>query len=242
MPAETAKPSERVAIIGAVKTYLGFFTLVVLVVEAVLGALALKTDGQNQLVALYGMLAVIVLLIGVVSFFAYRKPESLLSGEHAPAGPAPGQAFCLAVSGYWWERIVPGDASAISFVEIRPETATASLKMKGNAYTATGELVAVWETVASCVNPAESKIFYYWEGHHPARPNEPYEGFGEISFQDFAGGLNSGTGIFSDSNLTDMKSTTRKSVEFRRSTSSETTLMQAGDPRQVAELVRGKLA
>ena len=68
------KSPDRVAIISAVKTYLGFFVLIVLVVETVLSTLALKTQGQNQLIALYGMLFVIVVLIAVVSFFAYRKP------------------------------------------------------------------------------------------------------------------------------------------------------------------------
>ena len=238
------KSPDRVAIITAVKTYLGFFVLVVLVVETVLGALALKTQGQNQLVALYGMLFVIVALIAVVSFFAYRKPDALLRtvASHATPEMQSLQDFCSRISGHWWERIKPDEPSAISFVEIRPDLATSTVKMKGNAYSRDGELAAVWESIASCINPSERKIFYYWEGRHPSRPNEPYEGFGEISFHEFSNRIDSGVGIFSDTNVTDMKSTTKKSVEFRRSAEPEIQVMQEGNDKFISEMVRKKLA
>ena len=245
MPQKLAKQKspDRVAIIAAVKTYLGFFVLVVLVVEAVLGALALKTQGQNQLVALYGMLFVIAALVAVVSFFAYRKPEALLrtAASHATPEMQSLQDFCSRISGHWWERIKPDEPSAISFVEIRPDSATSTVKMKGNAYSRDGKLAAVWESIASCINPSERKIFYYWEGRHPSRPNEPYEGFGEISFHDFSDRIDSGVGIFSDTNVTDMKSTTKKSVEFRRSAAPEIQVMQEGNDKFISEMVRKKL-
>ncbi len=81
---KTKKTSSRVAIINAVKTPLGFFVLVVLVVEVALGGLAAKAEGENQLVALYGMLVVVLALIAVVAFFSYRRPEALI-GERPPA-------------------------------------------------------------------------------------------------------------------------------------------------------------
>ena len=64
MPTKSKKQKspERVAIINAVKTYIGFFVLIVLVIESVLGAIALNTEGQNQLVALYGMLFIVLVL------------------------------------------------------------------------------------------------------------------------------------------------------------------------------------
>jgi len=245
MPTKPPKQriSDRVAIISAVKTYLGFFVLVVLVVEAVLGALALKTQGENQLVALYGMLFVIVALIAVVSFFAYRKPEALLRTVAATATSEVQsmQDFCSRISGHWWERIIPDEPSAISFVEIRPDWATSTVKMKGNAYTRAGELAANWESVASCINPGERKIFYYWKGLHPSRPKEPFEGFGEISFREFSNQIDSGDGVFSDTNVIDMKSTTKKSVEFRRSVTSEIQVMQEGNDKVISEMVRKKL-
>ncbi len=237
------KSSDRVEIISAVKTYLGFFVLIVLVVEAVLGALALKTEGENQLVALYGMLFVIVALIVVVSFFAYRKPEALLRTVAATTSSEVQamQDFFSRISGHWWERIIPDESSAISFVEIRPDGATSTVKMKGTAYTKAGVLAANWESVASCINPAERKVFYYWKGLHPARPKEPFEGFGEISFREFSNRFDSGDGVFSDTNVIDMKSTTKKSVEFRRSAPSEIQVMLEGNDKLISEMVRKKL-
>jgi hypothetical protein len=79
--------SSRVSIINAVRTPPGFFVLVVLVVEVALGGLAARTGGQNQLVALYGMLFVVLALIAVVAFFAYRRPEAL-TGERPPVSNA----------------------------------------------------------------------------------------------------------------------------------------------------------
>ena len=240
----TSEPSkqqntDRVAIIGAVKTYLGFFVLIVLVVEAVLGALALRTQGQNQLVALYGMLFVFAALIAVVSFFAYLKPDALLRSIQDVQSL---QDFSNRISGHWWERINPDEPSAISFVEIRPDPATSAVKMKGNAYSKGGELAAIWESVASCINPSERKLFYYWKGWHPSRPNEPYEGFGEVSFHDSTGRMDSGVGFFSDTNLTDMKSTTKKSLKFRRCEGVDVQVMQEGCDKSISEMVRNKLA
>ena len=235
--------TNRVDIIGAVKTYLGFFVLLVLVVEAVLGALALK-EGPNQLVALYGMLFVIVALIAVVSFFAYSKPETLLRTFGA-AGSAevqsPPQDFCERIAGHWWEWLTPDEPNAISFIQIGPDRATNTVRMTGRAYTRAGKFSATWRSIAACLNPGEHKVFYYWDGRHPARPNEPFEGFGEISFQVFANRFEAGSGIFSDTNVTDMKSTTKKTVELRRSTSSEIQIMQEGDEARIGDLVRKKL-
>lgn len=68
----------RVGIIGAVQTPLGFFTLVVLVVEGILGSLAGTTfSGTERSTALYGMLAIIGALIIVVACFAVFRPEAL---------------------------------------------------------------------------------------------------------------------------------------------------------------------
>ena len=62
---------DRVEIISAVKTYLGFFVLVVLVVETVLGALALKIQGDNQLVVLAHI------ALGVVDRDQFRRESQL---------------------------------------------------------------------------------------------------------------------------------------------------------------------
>lgn len=235
--------TDRVAIISAVKTYLGFFVLLVLVVEAVLGTIALQAEGSNQLVALYGMLSVIGVLIVVVSFFAYRKPDALLRGiaSHQEQDLQSAQNFSRRIAGYWWERIQPDEPSAISMVEIYPDPATYAVKMKGNVYNKRGELTAFWESVACCINTAEGKLFYYWKGWHPLRPNEPYEGFGEISFNQSTDVIDSGMGFFSDTNLTNMKSTTKKSIVFRRCEEQDIHIMRTGKDKSVSELILAQL-
>jgi hypothetical protein len=55
---------------------LGFFTLVVLVVEGILGSVA-AFSGTERSTALYGMLSIIGALIIVVAGFAVFRPEAL---------------------------------------------------------------------------------------------------------------------------------------------------------------------
>lgn len=82
----------RVGIINTVKTPLGFFTLIVLVSEVILGGLATKAAGTNFTVLLIGMLLVLFALIGAVVFVELRRPtdrtnrdEPLLT-KQAPSG------------------------------------------------------------------------------------------------------------------------------------------------------------
>lgn len=237
------------SLINAVKTYLGFFVLLTLVVEASLGALALNSSGAIQLLAVSGMLLVILLLIGVVSLFAYKKPEALLrsmaSHDAAAAGSfddTPAGVFCRELAGCWWEAIKPDDASALSLMNICPDPASSGLKLSGKAYDLQGNLNAVWESLASCINPGEKKLFYYWRGWHPAKPNEPFEGFGELVFQNSGSGIHNGMGVFSDTNLTQLNSTTRKTVQLHRATADEAALLQQTNARTVAEHIRQKLS
>ncbi len=67
----------RAQIIETVQTPLGFFVLVVLVVEAILGVVAGFSEPAAQTVAVYGMLALIASLILIVSVLSYIRPEAL---------------------------------------------------------------------------------------------------------------------------------------------------------------------
>lgn len=83
--------SNRVGIIRTVQTPLGFFVLVVLVVEAMLGTIAYTSNGQNTTFALLGMVVILALLIAVVAWMAYYRPEAL-TGRRPPAPDSPIQA------------------------------------------------------------------------------------------------------------------------------------------------------
>ena len=86
---ESSTPSSRVGLIRAVNTPLGFFVLIVLVIEAILGTLAGMSSGFDRTLSLVGMLVIIFALVAVVAFMAYYRPEAL-SGLRPP--PLPVQA------------------------------------------------------------------------------------------------------------------------------------------------------
>ena len=76
----TEKLTTRLDLIQTVKTPLGFFTLVVLIVEVIFGVAANFSEGSDRTYLIIGMLLLIFSLIVVVSVFAYLRPEAL-SGE-----------------------------------------------------------------------------------------------------------------------------------------------------------------
>lgn len=243
MPAagqKRAKTSERTEIIQAVKNPINFFVLVLLLlVEVGLGSLAVRAKGENQLIVSYGILVIIMALIVVVSLLAWKRPSALLGeGAEITTDLSKLRDFCKGISGEWWERIRPDTPSALSWVEITPHLGKTTVRLTGQSYGLDGSLAATWESVASCVNPDERKVFYQWRGLHPLRPQEPYEGFGEI---DFAESLDRGSGAFLDTNLVNLASTTRKSVVFVRSAKAETEIVNKGDTGAIADLVRKKL-
>jgi hypothetical protein len=79
VPTEPSKPgSSWLDLIRAVRTPLGFFVLVVLVVEALLGTLVFHTDGADRTLALSGSLGLIAALVGVVAVLAYYRASALV--------------------------------------------------------------------------------------------------------------------------------------------------------------------
>jgi hypothetical protein len=181
------------------------------------------------------------LLLAIEIWKRRRWPPEIETSQSAWDRTARG--FCDRVAGYWWERIHPDDASAISFLQIEPDQAVANtIRIKGRAFDLGGGLAAVWETVAACINSDQKKVFYYWKGSQRKKPTDPYEGFGEIIFFESRDAINTGSGFFSDTNLIDFKTTTKKSVEFRRSTDQEEVkVMHDIDNNQITSLVLNKL-
>jgi hypothetical protein len=165
----------------------------------------------------------------------FRIEKSELAAHQELSG------FCAGITGCWWERVKPAGTTAISFVTIEHDAQTGTVKLKGRGYGSDGALVAPWASVATCVNRDDNKVFYYWRGSVLDRPTEPYEGFGEVSFRGPAGSFDSGEGMFSDTNLTDLKRTTKKSSTLQRCTPQEVAVMEAGGER-VAVLIRKKLS
>jgi|GEM_PF-3480143 len=76
-PKTPLEKGSRVSIINTVQTPLGFFVLVVLIVEAILGITASSSSGNDKTFLIGGMLALIFLLVLIVSGMAVFKPPSL---------------------------------------------------------------------------------------------------------------------------------------------------------------------
>ena len=95
-------PKDRKTIIEAVKTPLGFFSLVVLVLESILGTLALSLKDRSLG---YVMAAVLVFMVILVFVGAVYKPEALwgkratITDESFAAGL--GEEFYIALDGYY---------------------------------------------------------------------------------------------------------------------------------------------
>jgi hypothetical protein len=231
----------RVNVIEAVKTPLGFFVLVVLVVEVFLGVVAGLSTGNTATITVVGMLVIILALIAVVAYLAHSRPEALAGVRPSAAVASHDElhGFCRRVAGTWWSY--RADPASVGFVVLAHDELSGTLSLHGRAYAADGVVVSVWEATASCVHLKAKKLYYYWTGHHPARPAEPCEGFGEISFHDSASRAESATGLYSDTNLTNVTSTTKKSSDFRRCTDEEAGVMMGGDRQRIAGLVQNKL-
>src|SRR5215468_6443324 len=74
---------DRLHIIDAVKTPLGFFVLLTLVVESVLGGLAIS-DSENRIKIIYLIVCVILVLAGVVTFLIVKGKIGELVGAAEP--------------------------------------------------------------------------------------------------------------------------------------------------------------
>ncbi len=149
--------------------------------------------------------------------------------------------FCNKVTGYWWERIRPDNASALSFVNIAFDEDMLMLKMKGRSFNTAGEYISYWETKSTGINFKEEKIFYFWEGWFPSNPSEPYEGVGEIKFYGLTQFYTEGNGIFSNINIADIKSMNKSSFELTRSNEDEEAIMYSKNKENIARLVIDKL-
>ncbi len=148
--------------------------------------------------------------------------------------------FCENASGYWWS-LKHTESTVLGFVSITPEASTNTLKMSGNNFDTNGALDSHWESLSSCINLSANKLYYYWTGWHSARPMEPYEGIGELSFQESSGRFETAIGVFSDTNLTDMRSTTRKSSTSKRCSEQDAREMLSGDTDRIAAVIRKRL-
>jgi hypothetical protein len=234
------------SIIAAVTSPLAFYVFIALVAEGLLGALMTRIQDKDLVYVGGGMLLVFLILVSVVAYSASRNVGALMGwrSELSLEGVMTPQEFTEKISGYWWERIQPDNASALSVVRISRNPFTNTVRLDGVAYDLNSEIAANWESVASCLHVADRKVFYYWSGYHP--PGEgweyaQYDGFGEITFRGPAERLDTGSAYFSSTKLADVKDSVRKTAIFRRLTPQQIAVVDENDPPKVQALVRGIL-
>jgi Predicted nucleotide-binding protein containing TIR-like domain len=145
--------------------------------------------------------------------------------------------FCDKITGYWWERIKPDTAAALSFVSLQYDQETLMLKMNGQSFDKEGNHIAYWKSKSASIHFKEQKVFYQWEGWFSSNASEPFEGVGEISFYGLTNIFTEGNGIFSNINVTDIRSIQKSSFEFRRSNAEEETIMRSKDREGISKLI-----
>lgn len=168
------------------------------------------------------------------------KPRRKLSAEELSAAAALDE-FCARLTGYWWQRILPDDASALSFVRVEPNPALNSVRMSGVAYHTDGTPIANWYSLGVSIDREGRQLSYIWEGLHPLQPNDSYQGFGSIKFDDASEVFRVGRGHFFNANLADLKTARRKSLEFRRCTDADEIAVMSGGGEPIGPLVLKKL-
>jgi hypothetical protein len=72
-----AEQTSRVSIITAVQTPLGFFVLVVLIVEVIFGMILLQIDGADRTFIIRSMIGIIIALVLIVAGIAVWRPSAL---------------------------------------------------------------------------------------------------------------------------------------------------------------------
>lgn len=78
-------PNEpKVNIINAVKTPLGFFVLVVLIVEMIFGISANISSGNERTLLIIGMMALVFFMVLIVAIMAWVRPDSLYGKSALP--------------------------------------------------------------------------------------------------------------------------------------------------------------
>ena len=148
--------------------------------------------------------------------------------------------FCSRVKGYWLSSGVAPGTTSLGIVEFVEDELMNTLSLFGRAYNLQGQLIATWQTIASCINLKQKRLYYYWEGDHSEKPGDRFEGFGEFTFFDSANELFlTGKNAFFDKNLSDIKSATMKRSDLRRCSEEEVSNIRSeNNGKWIASLVQ----
>jgi hypothetical protein len=151
--------------------------------------------------------------------------------------------FCDRIRGSWWGRQWSDGETRLALLRITNEGELSTVRVDGDTFDSKGQLFGHWQSVAAGIRAGERKLFYSWEGTHPAiAPGESFKGFGEYTFTDASGMLDHGEGLFADIHVGRKKAAIWKSVELRRVDAADlnrvTQVMKIGtDSARAAEVI-----
>jgi hypothetical protein len=232
----TPKPQDenRVSIINSIKSPLGLFTLLLLVIEAITLGIAATS---NQ-VALYFSLGILALYIIGIFYFAKTNP-AILFGHYLPPVPKP----IIEISGDWWEIVVGAYSSAISFARISYDQANQNVMISAQSFLKNGQILSTWSSQAVQFKESGDELFYLWEGSHLSEPENQQVGSGYIKFKKDVDTqkLNTGLGYYTDIILKQPEKTKMKSVFFEKSNLEESRIMQKPKSPEAVKLIAKKL-
>jgi hypothetical protein len=141
--------------------------------------------------------------------------------------------FCERICGSWWGRqwSQNQDEVRLALFRISAEGGFNTVRVDGDTFDSQGRLFGTWKSVATGIQVSESKLFYSWEGTHPAiAPGEAFQGFGQYTFKGASGIYEHGDGLFADIHKGRKKTALWKSVEFRR--------VDSADSNRVTQLIK----
>ncbi len=152
----------RVEILQAVRTPLGFFVLLVLIVEVILGLVTGLSSGTDRTYLIFGMLALIFLLVGIVSIIAVFRPEALY-GRRPPVTRRPAASPAVMGRSYFFFgafALLFLFLAAISVIAVfRPEaiyrrpSSVADRPSTGGVETGSGDTLPPFESIADSDTP-----------------------------------------------------------------------------------------
>jgi hypothetical protein len=181
-------------------------------------------------------LLILEVVASVIALFNAMRERFVGDGDAAQKEI---RRFCERAAGYWWSS--GADPDSVGFAHIVHDQTRDVLRIVGRSYDLHGQIIATWNDRASCIEPKRGTVYYSWEGLWTRRPTEPYEGFAELRFDDSPDKFNTGHGVFSDRNLTDVKSITMKSSRYRRCSKPQVDVMEGSNSELIGALLRKEL-
>ncbi len=227
----------RTALIRVIKTPLSFFVLIALIVEVILGALAVNTTGAIQEKSLFGMIALLIILILVVLVLTITKPQALL-------GKLPmlnyKSELSSKIEGYWWQYVQNTDEGPVlSILKIYQSQVSSQLKIEGRAWTIEGKNKVDYKSRAIALDEENKTLFYYWKGNHPKESSVPeYFGAGVIMFEESdTKKIINASGWYSATLLKECDKTLKKGTEYLRATEGDVKIIYGKNQDTIADKI-----